>query len=992
MWPPRAEEAVGPGQRGHGGALFRRHEYEGGVADAYLAATLHSGVHLASVPAPVLHSPTLAAPERHRVSQGFEYCCEWLEHRLNTREHYAMILDKCYRELTILGFISLCVVFSNEFHLWHDHSDLLAFEFAHLLIFGVSMTYVLTTVIASNRLEATSTAWKRMANANTDSLISDLEKLIESGGGDPNGFKPIWISMFRIFSFDIWEDCSWKALRLMFLREFDLGVEFDYSKYVTMKLHHKLAHSLHVHPSTWTLVMLISLVFFGWKATVGDDGVVVINATGSGSGEVDEDRFVMAMLGIFVPAVLGWLLVLGQLWVQMSCTSATLKMLNANGCKCANDLPQLLRDLDAKVEMKHILPQLPMFSDCSAEFVDAIHKNLSFKIHQPGEAIYEQGDDGQSMVVICKGVADVKTQAAGGQVIGSLTHGDYAGETCLRGPMPRTATLVARTECAVFELGNDALAASASLLSAAFVLFAAEFAFCGSRSVLRSFVRVCSVGDEFPAAVADLLDFSATAEDKALSGEWSAQSSQAIAHHDQRVAAHAERLAELKAKKDAMNKDPDLKVKLAKLGGVAKGSHHAAKKLALSPVESAVKITKHTAAHAGVPGTGVAKTHAAHARHHSLDRMRGADDFLPHRMSDVFEEVSEITLLFNCFTVGFYGLHIAPVLIPNYFTGTNYILVHICVLLPALLLMVILAPVSAKFTCLLDCVVYKDQETIAEVYHTMTQLIREKNTIKKQLLKNGMKMAHDKGVDDIQMEIGVIAKLVFEDIDVDGGGILDYSELRDGLARLHIYLAAKEFRNIMECIDPDLDGRVTCEEFVAFLRASDEQLAHDEWRTFKKLMVVRKHVRSELIRRVMASEANDGSATVEGLLTAIFAAMDTDNSNTLSDGELREGFAAYGISLSSDDQQAISDYVAKESLEGELTLAQWLEFVKPDDAALGEELTTSPAQTFEQETGARAEEENTTNPDENTTNPEETTTNPLERTGMRLGSEDLAVV
>lgn len=887
-----------------------------------------------------------------------------------------MILDKCYRELTILGFISLCVVFSNEFHLWHDHSDLLAFEFAHLLIFGVSMTYVLTTVIACNRLEATSTAWKRIANADTDSLISDLEKLIEAGRGDPNGFKPMWKSTWNIFSVDIWEDGAWKALRLMFLREFGLGVEFDYSKYVTMKLYHKLAHSLHVHPSTWTLVMLISLVFFGWKTAVSDDGAAALIATGSGSGDVDEDRSGLAMLAIFVPAALGWLLVLGQLWVQKSCTSSTLKMLQKNGCKCANDLPQLLRDLDANVEMKHILPQLPMFCDCSTEFVDAIHSNLAFKTHKPGEAIYQQGDVGQSMVFICKGFADVKTQAAGGKAIGSLTHGDYTGESCLRGPMPRTATLVARTACAVFQLDHDALAKSALLRSAASLLFAAEFVPCRSRSVLRSFVRVCSVGDEFPAAVADLLDFSATAEDKAMSGEWSAQSSHTIAHHDERVAAHAERLAELQAKKEAMNRDPDLKLKLVKLGGAAKGTHHAAKKLALSPVESALLITRHTAAHAGVPGTGIAKTHAAHARHHSLDRMRGADDFLPHRMSDVFEEISEITLLFNCFTVGFYGLHIAPVLIPNYFTGINYILVHVCVLLPALLLMILLAPVSAKYTCLLDCVVYKDQDTIAEVYHAMTQLIREKNTIKKQLLKSGMKMAHDKGVDDVQMEIGVIAKLVFEDIDIDGGGSLDYSELRDGLARLHVYLAAKEFRNIMECIDPNLDGRVTCEEFVEFLRASDDQLANDEWRTYKKLMAVRGHVRSELIRRVMASEGNDGSATVEGLLTAIFKAMDTDNSNSLSDGELREGFAAYGLSLSSDDQQAISDYVAKESLEGELTLAQWLEFVKPDDTA--PEVAsgaTSPARTFEQETGEGAEEEAMENP-------------------LKLGSEDadIAVV
>lgn len=406
--------------------------------------------------------------------QVFEHCCEWLEHKLQVLEHYEKILDKCYRELTILGFISLCVVFSNEFHLWHNHSDLLAFEFAHLLIFGVSMVYVLTTVIACNRLEATSMNWKRIANADTDAMIAELETIIASGGGDPVGFKPIWKSTLNIFRVDIWEDCSWKALRLMFLREFDLGVEFDYSKYVTMKLHQKLAHALHVHPATWTLVMLISLLFYGWKASLGDGGGAHRrlggtdaddDGVGSGSSDIDEEyRSKMAMLGVFVPAVIGWMLSIGQLWVLKACTSCTLEMLRQNGCKCADDLPQLLRDLDTKLEMKHILPQLPMFCDCSDEFVDMIHSNLRCSYKKPGEAIYEEGAMGQTMVFICKGFADVKSGAEG-NVIGTLTHGDYTGETCLRAQMPRTAALVARTDCSVFELDMDVLTTSATFTS-----------------------------------------------------------------------------------------------------------------------------------------------------------------------------------------------------------------------------------------------------------------------------------------------------------------------------------------------------------------------------------------------------------------------------------------------------------------------------------------------------------------------------------------------
>ena len=675
--------------------------------------------------------------------------------------------------------------------------------------------------------------------------------------------------------------------------------------------------------------MGLSFLFYVWKSTLGDEGHRRMlelgemdggdegeldlgwsrrleggeEEVGSGSG-YDAEITTLTLLSIFIPALIGWFLSFGQLWVLKACTSSTLQMLKLNGCNCADDIPQLLKDLDAKLEMKHILPQLPMFCDCSEDFVTAVHEALTLSYINSGDSIFTQGDVGQTMVFICKGFADVKGDDGSDKVIGTLQHGDYVGEQTLGGDVERPMSLVARTQCAVFQLNNQALVA---------------------------------IGEEYPAAVEDLMDFAATAEEASVTGEWSAQKTHEIAHHDERVAKHAERLLALKAAQDALNKDPHLKINLAAMGGAAKGAANHGKDAITSPVETATKLVLHTAAHAGVPGTGVPLSHAAHDRHHSLDRMKGADEFLPHRLSDLFEEVSEITLLFNCFTVGYYGLHIAPVLIPVHFSGLGYLFAHVAIMLPALLLMILLAPVSTKYTCLLDCVVYKDQETIAEVYHIQTQLIAQKNAIKKQLMKNGIKMAHDKGVDDVQMEIGLIAELIFKDIDLDGSGTLEYKELQDGLARIHVYLTTKEFRNIMECVDPNLDGLISCDEWVQFLRASDDQLAADEWRTFKQVIAVRKRVSAELLRRVMGAQSPDADVTVEGLMTAIFKAMDTDDSGTLSDSELREGMAAYGIRLSHDDLQTITDYIEKECAPAsEMSIEQWLEFVKAAEAEIPE--------------------------------------------------------
>ena len=129
------------------------------------------------------------------------------------------------------------------------------------------MFYILTTIVASNRLHATSRTWKRIANADMDGLIDRVEAEIQNGNGDSDGFKPMWKALLPniLQASAPWEDCQWKALKLIFLKEFNLGTEFDYSYYVSMKIHHKLQHSLHVHPPTWVLIMITSLVFWWFR-------------------------------------------------------------------------------------------------------------------------------------------------------------------------------------------------------------------------------------------------------------------------------------------------------------------------------------------------------------------------------------------------------------------------------------------------------------------------------------------------------------------------------------------------------------------------------------------------------------------------------------------------------------------------------------------------------------------------------------------------------
>ena len=87
--------------------------------------------------------------------------------------------------------------------------------------------------------------------------------------------------------------------------------------------------------------------------------------------------------------------------------------------------------------------------------------------------------------------------------------------------------------------------------------------------------------------------------------------------------------------------------------------------------------------------------------------------------------------------------------------------------------------------------------------------------------------------------------------DYDDDGSLTYAELRSGLTNFGVYLTKKEFRSMMEFVDPDFDKKVDIDEWVQFLACTDEQLASNEWLLHKQSQQMQKRFSSELTRKMM---------------------------------------------------------------------------------------------------------------------------------------------
>lgn len=108
------------------------------------------------------------------------------------------------------------------------------------------------------------------------------------------------------------------------------------------------------------------------------------------------------------------------------------------------------------------LPPIPLFSDLPAEAFEQVLAALKLRRARPGEVILAEGEPGQSFFVLARGsVAVTKHLAQGGEArLATLHEGSIFGEMALVSASPRTATVVAESDCDLLEFDREALAAA----------------------------------------------------------------------------------------------------------------------------------------------------------------------------------------------------------------------------------------------------------------------------------------------------------------------------------------------------------------------------------------------------------------------------------------------------------------------------------------------------------------------------------------------------
>src|SRR5581483_1756556 len=101
------------------------------------------------------------------------------------------------------------------------------------------------------------------------------------------------------------------------------------------------------------------------------------------------------------------------------------------------------------------LDRVPIFEPLSAEQRAQLVASGRLVLYGTGEAIVREGEGGASMFAVVTGTVSVRLASASGEVA-RIGAGGYFGEMSLLTGDPRTATVVAETDCRLVEIDADA--------------------------------------------------------------------------------------------------------------------------------------------------------------------------------------------------------------------------------------------------------------------------------------------------------------------------------------------------------------------------------------------------------------------------------------------------------------------------------------------------------------------------------------------------------
>ncbi|KAI9922598.1 hypothetical protein PsorP6_001857 [Peronosclerospora sorghi] len=188
-----------------------------------------------------------------------------LEHKFPPSEKYQHMLKKAYRELMVLGLISLGLKILKEIPTFNSYSKtMLAFQVADLTIFLLALMLIVQCITVFLLLQSQNDRAERAELVTTQ----DLANLVANPKASQSLVPSFCATLFCCgksanLKRNKKELIELRLLRRLFLRRFGLPQLFPFSKYINRAQVNQIAFMIEVEPSMWVVLLLVAWSIFG---------------------------------------------------------------------------------------------------------------------------------------------------------------------------------------------------------------------------------------------------------------------------------------------------------------------------------------------------------------------------------------------------------------------------------------------------------------------------------------------------------------------------------------------------------------------------------------------------------------------------------------------------------------------------------------------------------------------------------------------------------
>ncbi|GMF22314.1 unnamed protein product [Phytophthora fragariaefolia] len=183
-----------------------------------------------------------------------------LEHKFPPSEKYQHMLKKAYRELMVLGLISLGLKIIKEIPDIDSYSKtMLAFQVADLTIFLLALALILQSITVFLLLRNQNDRAERAELITTQDLVNSLNRTKGSDDSVPSFFKTLFCcGRAAKQQSNMRELIELRLIRRLFLHRFGLPQLFPFSKYLSRAQANQIAHMIEVEPSMWIVLLIVA--------------------------------------------------------------------------------------------------------------------------------------------------------------------------------------------------------------------------------------------------------------------------------------------------------------------------------------------------------------------------------------------------------------------------------------------------------------------------------------------------------------------------------------------------------------------------------------------------------------------------------------------------------------------------------------------------------------------------------------------------------------